>query len=113
MTLSVVLILPDAYKKAGNSFATQMGWQEEEGDTFSIALTPDGKTTTHWGTHASAEDDGPLVKLFSDPPKESLDLLGVMVYSLRQYDNTYGMSHFKEVCEANGLNIYVTPDSSL
>jgi hypothetical protein len=113
MTLSVVMILPDAAKSSGNSFATAHGWQEAQGDTFSVPLTADGTSVTHWGTHASADDNGPLARMFTAPPAEALPLLSVMVHSLRPYDETWGAPHFDEVAAANGLARWQDQDAAL
>jgi len=113
MTLSLVLILPAAAKAMGNAFATEQGWQEPDGDTFSVPLSPDGKTVTHYGTHANADEDGPFVQMMADPPEEALPLLSVMVVSMRPYDATWGAPHFDEVAAANGLARWQDQDAAL
>lgn len=51
--LSVVLILPDAVREAGNALAEAMGWGP---GNYSVPLSADGSLpATHWGLHTWAE----------------------------------------------------------
>jgi hypothetical protein len=106
MTLSVVLILPAAMKPAGNALATSLRWQAADGDTFSVSLSPDGKTVTHYGTHAAAQEDGEFTRLMADPPEAAKPVLAAMTVSVRTYGDDFGMPHFAEVIAGMGLAIW-------
>lgn len=111
MTLSVVLIVPAAYRAAANDFATSQGMQEADDGvgTFVVPLSPDGSTITHYGTHTSAKENGPLMRLLAKPPPEAAPLLAVLIQSVRPFGSDYGNPHFVAVAAANGLTKLPSP----
>jgi len=74
---SAVLILPDAYRAAGDAFGVAQGWG---GGNFSVPLSADGlETVTHWGCRADVTEG--FLAMMADPPPEAVPLLAVMVSS--------------------------------
>ena len=99
-THSAVLILPAAYRAAGNALSASMGWQPEDADpgTYSVPLTTDG-TVTHWGCRADVTQS--FMDMVANPTPETQPLIDVLIYDFRVTGDTY--LHFSDVIEANGL----------
>lgn len=94
---SAVLILPDAYRGAGNAFGVAQGWGE---GNFSVPLSASGlPPATHWGCRADVL--GGFLELMANPPDEAAPLLAAMVYSFD--DTRMPFDHWTEVLAVNGL----------
>lgn len=94
---SAVLILPAAYRDAGNAFGIAQGWGEEN---FSVPLSATGlEPATHYGCRADVT--GGFLAMMADPPPEAMPLLAVMVSS---FDDTAApFDHWMATLKANGL----------
>ena len=97
---SAVLILPAAYREAGNAIATTMGWQPEGAvpGTYSVPLCTDG-VVTHWACRPVVTQS--FIDMIENPTPETEPLISKLIYDFR--DNCDGYTHFSEVIEANGL----------
>lgn len=94
---SAVLILPAAYRDAGNSFGVAQGWGE---GNFSVPLSASGaEPATHWGCRADVTEG--FLAMMADPPAEAMPLLAVMVASFD--DNAAPLDHWMATLAANGL----------
>ena len=103
---SAVLILPAAYRDAGNVLAAEMGWQPADADpgTYSIPLCTDG-VLTHWGCRADVTQS--FMDMVENPTPEVQPLIDVLIYDWRVTGDPHG--HFMDVIAANGL--VVQPDN--
>ena len=103
---SAVLILPAAYRTAGNDLSAEMGWQPvgPVPGTYSIPLLT-GDTLTHWGCRADVTQG--FIALVENPPENAAALVAVLVYDWRVTGDPHG--HFLDVITANGL--VVQPDN--
>lgn len=94
---SAVLILPAAYRDAGNAFGVAQGWGE---GNFSVPLSATGTTpVTHYGCRPDVQSG--FFDLMANPPVEALPLLSVMVSSFE--DNVQPYDHWVTTLEANNL----------
>lgn len=94
---SAVLILPAAYRDAGNAFGVAQGWGE---DNFSVPLSATGlEPATHYGCRADVTEG--FLAMMADPPPEAVPLLAVMVSSFA--DGVQPYDHWIATIEANGL----------
>ena len=94
---SAVLILPAAYRDAGNAFGVAQGWGE---DNFSVPLSATGlEPATHYGCRPDVQPG--FFDLMADPPVEALPLLSVMISSFE--DNVQPYDHWVAILELNGL----------
>lgn len=94
---SAVLILPDAYRGAGNAFGVSQGWGE---GNFSVPLSTSGSPpATHYGCRADVS--GGFLELMADPPAEAVPLLAVMVSSFD--DNAAPLDHWTATLKSNNL----------
>lgn len=94
---SAVLILPTAYRAAGNAFGVSQGWGE---GNFSVPMSASGlPPATHWGCRADVS--GGFLEMMADPPAEAMPLLAVMVSSFD--DNAAPLDHWMATLAANGL----------
>lgn len=94
---SAVLILPNAYRGAGNAFGVSQGWGE---GNFSVPLSATGlEPATHYGCRADVS--GGFLDLMADPPAEAVPLLAVMVSSFD--DNVAPLDHWMATLAANNL----------
>ena len=92
---SAVLILPSAYRDAGNSFGVQQGWGE---GNFSVALSADGsEPATHWGCRADVSQsfvdmvtnsDDPLVSVLISSFEDDMDPYDHWITTLAENDLT-------------------------
>ena len=107
---SAVLILPAAYREAGNAIATTMGWQPEGAvpGTYSVPLCTDG-VVTHWACRPVVTQS--FIDMIENPTPETESLISKLIYDFR--DNCDGYTHFSEIIEANGLTREVTPVDEL
>ena len=104
---SAVLILPAAYREAGNALSAEMGWQPVGADpgTYSIPLCT-GDTLTHWGCRADVTQgfidmvENPTVE---NPTVEVQPLVDVLIYDWRVTGDPH--THFLDVIAANGLTV--------
>jgi len=104
---SAVLILPAAYRDAGNDLSAEMGWQPVDADpgTYSIPLMT-GDTLTHWGCRADVTQG--FIAMVENPTPEVQPLVDVLVYDWRVTGDPH--THFLDVITANGL--VVQPDAA-
>lgn len=104
---SAVLILPDAYRDAGNAFGVEQGWGN---DNFSVALSSDGsEPATHWGCRA---DVGPsFIEMVENPSPENEPLVAVLIYSFS--DTLAPYDHWVETLAANGLAVVTFDEIAL
>ena len=103
---SAVLILPAAYRTAGNSLSAEMGWQPVGADpgTYSIPLCT-GDTLTHWGCRADVTQG--FIDMVENPSPETQPLINVLISDWRVTGDSN--QHFMDVIAANGL--VVQPDN--
>jgi len=97
---SAVLILPAAYRQAGNNLSAEMGWQPVGADpgTYSIPLMT-GDTLTHWGCRADVTAG--FIDMVENPSPEVQPLVDVLIYDWRVTGDPH--THFLDVITANGL----------
>ena len=94
---SAVLILPDAYRAAGDAFGVAQGWGD---GNFSVPLSASGTTPgTHYGCRADVTDG--FLAMMADPPPEAVPLLAVMVSSFA--DGVQPYDHWISTLAENGL----------
>ena len=101
---SAVLILPAAYRTAGNNLSAEMGWQPVDADpgTYSIPLMT-GDTLTHWGCRADVTQG--FIAMVENPTPETQPLVDVLIWDFRVTGDPYG--HFVDVIAAQGLTVQV------
>ena len=104
---SAVLILPAAYRTAGNDLSAEMGWQPVGADpgTYSIPLCTDG-VLTHWGCRADVTQG--FIGMVENPPENAAALVAVLVYDWRVTGDPHG--HFLDVIAAQGLTVWTEPE---
>jgi hypothetical protein len=115
--ISAVLIIPAADLAKANTLAIYMGWGP---NSYSVPLTSDGTTTTHWGLHTWADDafvamltaagQGQMPQALIDagyPPADFAAVVGSLIASLTP--DVAG--HFASVCGANGLALVEAPST--
>ena len=94
---SAVLILPDAYRAAGDAFGVAQGWGD---GNFSVPLSADGlEPATHYGCRA--EVDQAFIESVENPTPEAAPLVAVMVYSFA--DGVQPYDHWITTLELNDL----------
>ena len=104
---SAVLILPAAYRDAGNAMSASMGWQPEDAvpGTYSVPLmTVD--TLTHWGCRADVTQR--FADMLANPTPETQPLIDVLIYDLRVTGDPY--QHFMDIITENGLTVQQPAD---
>ena len=103
---SAVLILPAAYRDAGNDLSAEMGWQPVGADpgTYSIPLMS-GDTLTHWGCRADVTQG--FIDMVENPTPEVQPLIDVLIYDWRVTGDPH--THFLDVITANGLVVQADP----
>ena len=103
---SAVLILPAAYRDAGNAFGVAQGWGE---DNFSVPLSATGlEPATHYGCRAEVTEG--FLAMMADPPADAVPLLADMVSSFD--DNAAPFDHWTSVLAENNLARVVTANSA-
>lgn len=94
---SAVLILPAAYRDAGNAFGVAQGWGE---GNFSVPLSATGsEPATHYGCRADVTEG--FLAMMADPPPEAVPLLAVMVSSFA--DGVQPYDHWIATLAENNL----------
>ena len=94
---SAVLILPDAYRAAGDAFGVAQGWGD---GNFSVPLSATGlEPATHYGCRADVTEG--FLAMMADPPPEAVPLLAVMVSSFA--DGVQPYDHWTETLAENNL----------
>ena len=103
---SAVLILPAAYRDAGNDLSAEMGWQPVGADpgTYSIPLCTDG-VLTHWGCRADVTAG--FIDMVENPTPEAQPLVDVLIYDWRVTGDPHG--HFVDVIAGLGLTVQEDP----
>ena len=101
---SAVLILPAAYRTAGNTLSAEMGWQPVDADpgTYSIPLMT-GDTLTHWGCRADVTQG--FIDMVENPPQDAAALVAVLIYDWRVTGDPH--EHFVDVIAGQGLTVQV------
>ena len=99
---SAVLILPAAYRQAGNDLSAEMGWQPVDADpgTYSVPLMT-GAVLTHWGCRADVTQA--FIDMIENPTPETQPLIDVLIYDFRVTGDPY--THFMDVIGESGLTI--------
>ena len=99
---SVVLILPAAYRQAGNDLSAEMGWQPVDADpgTYSVPLMT-ADVLTHWGCRADVTQT--FIDMVENPTPETQPLIDVLIYDFRVTGDPY--THFMDILNENGLTI--------
>ena len=96
---SAVLIIPDAYRDAGNAFGVEQGWGE---NNFSVPLSPDGKEpVTHWGCRAEVTQS--FIDMVENPSPENTTLVSVLICSFSDTMEPY--DHWVETLTSEGLKL--------
>lgn len=107
---SAVLILPAAYRTAGNDLSASMGWQPVDADpgTYSIPLCAIAAPTvvTHWGCRADVTQG--FVDMVESPTPETQPLIDVLIYDWRVTGDPHG--HFVDVIAENELTLQPQPE---
>lgn len=99
-----VLIVPDAYRDAGNAFAEGQGWGP---NCLAVALSSDGsEPATHWGCEASVSQS--FIEMVENPSPENEPLVAVLIYSFS--DTLAPYDHWVETLAANGLAVVSPPE---
>ena len=103
---SAVLILPAAYRTAGNDLSAEMGWQPVGADpgTYSIPLCT-GDTLTHWGCRADVTQS--FMDMIANPTPETQPLIDVLIWDFRVTGDPY--QHFMDIIGENGLVVQADP----
>ena len=101
---SAVLILPAAYREAGNALSAEMGWQPVDAvpGTYSVPLMT-GDDLTHWGCRADVTQS--FMDMVANPTPETQPLIDVLIYDFRVTGDPY--THFMDIIGANGLTVQV------
>ena len=104
---SAVLILPAAYREAGNALSAEMGWQPEGAvpGTYSVPLCTDD-VVTHWGCRADVTQT--FMDMIANPTPETQPLIDVLIYDFRVTGDPY--THFMDIIGENGLTVQVPPE---
>ena len=104
---SAVLILPEAYRQAGNDLSAEMGWQPAgaEPGTYSVPLCTDG-VLTHWGCRADVTQS--FIDMVENPPEDAAALVAVLIYDFRVTGDPY--THFMDIIGENGLTVQQPAD---
>ena len=96
---SAVLILPDAYRDAGNAFGVDQGWGP---NCLAVALSGDGsEPATHWGCRADVGES--FVAMVENPNPENEPLVAVLIYSFS--DTLAPYDHWVETLASNNLTV--------
>ena len=99
---SAVLILPAAYRDAGNDLSAEMGWQPVDAvpGTYSVPLMTGG-VLTHWGCRADVTQG--FIDMVENPTPEVQPLVDVLIYDFRVTGDPY--QHFMDIITDNGLTV--------
>lgn len=103
MRYSAVFLLPAALRAQGNAFAYALGLQDDPDDpsgTFSVPLSSDGVTITHWGTRFDMSDE--LDAMLKAEQENAGPLFQALIYEVR--DDIHDLAHFNAVLAAHGLS---------
>ena len=103
---SAVLILPAAYREAGNAMSASMGWQPEDAvpGTYSVPLMT-GDVLTHWGCRADVTQT--FMDMIANPTPETQPLIDVLIWDFRVTGDPY--QHFMDILAANNLTVEAAP----
>ena len=106
-THSAVLILPAAYREAGNAMSASMGWQPVDATpgTYSVPLMT-GDVLTHWGCRADVTQR--FMDMIANPTEETQPLIDVLIYDFRVTGDPY--QHFMDILADNGLTVQQPAD---
>ncbi len=102
---SVALAVPAAHRDAANAAAVAFGWQDagRGPGTFSVPLSPDGATVTHYGTLTRATAS--FVGTLASPPPGYGGLLSVLLADVRECPADASPAHWADFLAANGLHV--------
>lgn len=110
-TLSIVIIVPADLREKANRLACALGHDVLPGDTFTVPLSDDGETVTHYGTRTQAKQafvdiltaaaEGELPEGFPCPLEDVQEVIAAMILNERTDGEI--TTHFDDVLAANGL----------
>ena len=114
--LSIVIIVPAALQDKANRLSCALGHDVLPGNTFSVPLSSDGETVTHYGCRTTAKSefvaileaagqgqlppDFPLDE-FGVTAQDVADVLGAQIIDVQ--DASAMIGHFDDVLAANEL----------
>lgn len=117
-TLSIVLIVPAELQDKANRLSCALGHDVLPGNTFSVPLSSDGETVTHYGCRTTAKQefvaileaagqghlppDFPLAE-FGVTAQDVADVLAAQIIDVQ--DASAMIGHFDEVLEASDLHL--------
>lgn len=109
--LSIVLIVPAELQDKANRLSCALGHDVLPGNTFSVPLSSDGETVTHYGCRTSAKQEfvdiltaagaGMLPPGFPDPLEDVQEVLAAQIVDVQ--DAGQMQTHFDAVLAANEL----------
>lgn len=110
-TLSIVIIVPADLREKANRLSCALGHDVLPGDTFTVPLSSDGETVTHYGTRTQAKPEfvdiltaaaeGELPEDFEQPIEDVQEVMAAMLMDVRTDGEI--TTHFDDVLAANGL----------
>lgn len=106
---SAVLILPAAYREAGNALAEAIGWGP---DNYSIALTDNGETITHYAVSTCVDQQ--FADWLQNPPPEAEGagpLLAVLIADLQPRSDDG--AHARAVFAINNLTLFTEGENDV
>ena len=94
---NAIFIIPAEYQAEGNALGETMGWGPSN---YSVALSSDGNLpATHYGCCAEVTKE--FLILLQSPPKESEQILSVLILDIRETSDPF--IHWKEIINENNL----------
>lgn len=118
-TLSIVLIVPAELQDKANRLSCALGHDVLPGNTFSVPLSDNGETVTHYGCRTAAKQEfvdiltsagaGDLPDIewadFDLTAEDIAPVLAALIVDVRPAGKASG--HFDEVAAGNGLALVV------
>jgi hypothetical protein len=93
---SVVLIIPADSLAEANALGEQLGYGP---NNYSVPLSADGSSITHWGCHIAVASDS-FVELLYNPPAEAQAVVANLLISVSSISN-----HFSDALNQFALEI--------
>lgn len=110
-TLSIVIIVPADLREKANRLACALGHDVLPGDTFTVPLSDNVETVTHYGTRTQAKQafvdiltaaaKGELPDDFEQPIEDVQEVMAAMLMDVRTDGEI--TTHFDDVLAANDL----------
>jgi len=111
-TLSIVIIVPVDLREKANALSCALGHDVLPGDTFTVPLSSDGETVTHYGTRTQGKQgfldiiagasEGQLPDDFEQPLEDVQEVISAMIFDVRTDGEI--TTHFDDVIIENGLS---------